>query len=326
MVNEKKMKSMEKGGAGSVSQKSRAASSVPMLKFEKTILQTDYIFKLSLDEMTREISKLNSNIFSTSYLRQTPFEPVYLSDDDQADAITTLTSMSNMSTMPFRPPHFTEETKYIKEPQPYGNPFKLLIRPKNQVIQMSEIEDEAFMTTAEKKKSNRLASYANLYKQQSRNHLKKYGEWFRANQDPTTLELRLKELMARQQEERAALQRKEEEILKNGMHVELSFLEKRELQESEQADAEEAGYTLLKPEKLGLKGDTSRHRASCLLFDDLQEVLLRFAPLPVHAEELQLALRNQMRLLSTKFQDCFEPKFLARKLDEFVSNHFGYSF
>lgn len=291
------------------------------------MLQTDYLFRLSLEEMTRELSKMNSNIFSTSYLRQTPSEPVYLSDEELPDAVTTLTSMSNTSSLPFRPPHFTEETKYIKEPQPYGNPFKLLIRPKNQVIQMSEIEDEAFMTTAEKKKSNRLASYANLYKQQSRNHLKKYGDWFRANQDPVALDLRLKELMLRQEEDRQAQLRKEEDILQNGMSVELTFLDKRELKDSHLSDScEEPGYTMLKPERLIIKGDVNKHKASCLLFDDLQEVLNRFGQLPVYVEDLHVNLRNQMRMLSTKYQDHFEPKFLAKKLDEFISNHFGYSF
>lgn len=46
---------------------------------------------------------------------------------------------------------------------------------------MSEIEDEAFMTNVEKKKANKLASYANLYKQQMANSLRKYGEFYRAS-------------------------------------------------------------------------------------------------------------------------------------------------
>lgn len=65
--------------------------------------------------------------------------------------------------------------KYIKEPQPFGNPFRLIIRPKNQSIQMNEVEDEAFNTkVVEKKKANRLASFANIYKKRVNKQIRDY--------------------------------------------------------------------------------------------------------------------------------------------------------
>ena len=127
---------------------------------------------MSVDDMQREVSKIHSDLLSSSYFRQLGFNAIPNNPDIEdgnlsvaSSTATVLTSMTNTSNFEFRKPTIEFDAKYIKEPQPYGNPFKIIIRPKNQNIQMSEIEDEAFMTNIEKKKSNRLASYANLYKQ-----------------------------------------------------------------------------------------------------------------------------------------------------------------
>lgn len=54
-----------------------------------------------------------------------------------------------------RNPYVEEnEIKYVKEPMPYGNPFKLILRNKSQKIIMDgEISDEAYLATLTQEKN-----------------------------------------------------------------------------------------------------------------------------------------------------------------------------
>lgn len=301
---------------------------IPHMKFfDRTCLKTDNIFKMDLADMSRAVNKIHSDLLSSSYFRQLGFDATPETEDSSSN-VTVITSMSNMSNFEFRTADLAEDTKYIKEPQPYGNPFRLIIRPKNQNIQMSEIEDEAFMTSVEKKKSNRLASYANLYKQQLANQIKKYGEWFRANQDNTALNLRIKDLISKREESKKLLLKREEEVKKR-LDKEKTFLDKRDIDELDsQGSIEEElmkGMAVVKHERVILKNDMSNFKASQLLFDDLQEVFNRLKYGTVSYEELRPALKSQLMALTAKFQDQFESDFLEQKFEEFAYSYFGYS-
>ena len=59
------------------------------------------------------------------------------------------------------------------------------------------------------------------------NQLKKYGDWYRANQDSTALDLRIKELSEKRDEYRIQLAKREDEIKKR-LDKEKIFLDKRD--------------------------------------------------------------------------------------------------
>lgn len=301
---------------------------MPSMKFfDKSSLKTENMFKMTFDDVNREVSKIHNDLFSSSYFKQLGFDTIH-DETEHSTNITVITSMSNTSNFDFRKPDIEEETKYIKEPQPYGNPFRLIIRPKNQNIQMSEIEDEAFMTSVEKKKANRLASYANLYKQQLTNQLKKYGEWFRANQDPTALNLKIKELQKKREDDRAQLIKREEEIKKK-FDKEKKFLDKRDPEEMDSIDSMEDqihdSIAVVKQERVILKNDPFSFRASQLLFDDLHDLLCRLKYGAQTGEDIRTTLKSQLMSLSAKYQDQFDSHFLNQKCEEFASSYFGYS-
>ena len=105
------------------------------------------------------------------------------------------------------------DQKYIKEPQPFGNPFKLIIRPKNQSFQMDEVEDEAFNTKVlEKKKASRLASFANIYKQRMNKQIRAYIKYYRENRDMKKIDLKILNLRKKHEEEKILKTRREKEM------------------------------------------------------------------------------------------------------------------
>lgn len=300
---------------------------LPHMKFfDKSCLKSENMFRMDVSEITHAVNKIHNDLFSSSYFRQLGFD----AEQDQSEIpsnVTVITSMSNTSNYEFRKVDTQDDTKYIKEAQPYGNPFRLIIRPKNQNIQMSEIEDEAFMTSVEKKKSNRLASYANLYKQQLANQLKKYGDWYRANQSSTALDLRIKELSEKREEYRILLQKREEEIKKK-LDKEKTFLDKRDPDELDSQGSIEnemmEGMSIIKPERLSLKNDSSNFMASQMLFDDLTDILNRLKYSPTSSDELRAALKSQLMALTAKYQDQFDYDWLQAKFDDFANCYFGY--
>lgn len=327
LVNEKRTKSLERAVMMRAST-SHGTKALPNMKFfDKCSLRTDNMFKMNFDEVQREVNKIHNDLFSSSYFKQLGFDTMQ-DEMEHSTNVTVITSMSNTSNFDFRKADIEEDTKYIKEPQPYGNPFRLIIRPKNQNIQMSEIEDEAFMTSVEKKKANRLASYANLYKQQLTNQLKKYGEWFRANQDPTALNLRVKELQVKRENDRDQLIKREQEIKKK-FDKEKKFLDKRDPEDMDSIDSMEGqvheSIAVLKPEKLVLKNDHFSFQASEMLFDDLYELMCRLKYNTHTGEDLKITLKSQLMTLSAKYQDQFDSHFLTQKFEEFSSSYFGYS-
>jgi len=117
--------------------------------------------------------------------------------------------------MSFRNTHVPLPTyqKYIKEPQPFGNPFKLIIRPKNQSFQMDEVEDEAFNTKVlEKKKASRLASFANIYKQRMNKQIRAYIKYYKENKDMKKIDLKILNLRKKHEEEKILKTRREKEM------------------------------------------------------------------------------------------------------------------
>lgn len=310
---------------------SHGAKAMPSMKFfDKSSLKTENMFKMTFDDVNREVNKIHNDLFSSSYFKQLGFDTIQ-EETEHSTNITVITSMSNTSNFEFRKPDIEEETKYIKEPQPYGNPFRLIIRPKNQNIQMSEIEDEAFMTSVEKKKANRLASYANLYKQQLSNQLKKYGEWFRANQDPTALNLRIKELQKKREDDMNQLVKREEEIKKR-FDKEKKFLDKREPRDPEEMDSNDSiesnvhdSIAVVKPERVVIKNDPHSFRASQMLFDDLHDLLCRLKYGTSTGDDIRTSLKSQLMSLTAKYHDQFDSHFLNHKFEEFASSYFGYA-
>jgi hypothetical protein len=335
LVNDKKIRMAEKiGNRMGVA----VRGPMPQMKFfDKSCLKTENLFKLSVEDMHRSVAKIHSDLLSSSYFRQLGFDTsndIMLEESTTSSVmstssnVTVLTSMSNTSNYEFRKAAFQEERKYIKEPQPYGNPFRLIIRPKNQVIQMSEIEDEAFMTNVEKKKSNRLASYANLYKQQMTNQLKKYGEWFRANQDSNSLDLKIRDLIKKHEEDKNLLVKREEE-LKKMIEKDKKFLEKRDFSELDtmnEMNENTETLTMVKSEKAVFKNDIHKFKASSSLFDDLCDLASRVRNLPAASDDAKNILKSQLRVLSSKYEEIFEPQFLTQRFEEFALSNFGFSF
>lgn len=151
----------------------------------KNILNTDYIFNLSADEMLKDLNNLHMSIFHQSDFMLGSKE---LNSTAGSVGESDSTNCENdreqnvRKSMEFRNVDNLDENKFIKEPQPFGNPFKLVIRPKNQSIQMAEMEDEAFITSVtEKKKANKLAGFANIYKSEMSKKIKGYAEYYRSS-------------------------------------------------------------------------------------------------------------------------------------------------
>ena len=107
----------------------------------------------------------------------------------------------NKKSNEFRNPDFVDENRYIKESTPFGNPFKLIIRPKNQSIQMVEMEDEAFITSvSEKKKASKLATFANIYKSEMSKKMKDYVSYYKRVTTDETISLKIEALKLKHEE------------------------------------------------------------------------------------------------------------------------------
>ena len=217
-INEKrKLKASSSGGTNLA-----GMSSASQFSLDKSILDPSRLFTLSTSEIERELHKIHSGILSSNYLLGTaPSGGVGSSTADYAEQpegtpsqVIVLNSMSNTSPYEWRQAEYVEETKYIKEPLAYRNPFKLMIRPRNQVLQLNEIEDEAYLTNDEKKKkSTKLASYAIVYKQQVSSMVKKYGQWYRdSKQNGSEIEDKMKTWIKKHAEDKQNAKAKEAEI------------------------------------------------------------------------------------------------------------------
>lgn len=129
----------------------------------------EYIYGLEVEDLSKQLDYLHENLFKASSVNLSGNAP----KDSKMKEETRETKYSKKKKYEFRNPELGDDVKYIKEPQPFGNPFKLIIRPKNQSIKMNEIEDEAFNTAiSDKKKPSKLESYASIYKQKMKKGVK----------------------------------------------------------------------------------------------------------------------------------------------------------
>ena len=316
--------------------------------FDKSCLKSNNLFRMSLDDIRREVDKIHSDLLSSSYFRQLGYETASdngistsESSSETSSTISGFTTMSSTVRFDFRRPNYQEETKYIKEAQPFGNPFKMIIRPKNQNIQMSEIEDEAFMTNLEKKKkSNRLASYANLYKQQLTNQLKKYGEWFRQHRTTEQLDEKIAQMIEKRPEELKMLKKREEEIKKKAFQSgEPSSADQIKAMTRKQSEEDRMNYlhglsTIQAEESQDLDSVAplpaalGQFKGSQLFFDDLMELsskLRDFQTTMIGGEEqTSKSIANKhLKMLVHKYRELFESIFVAKRFEAFLEEQFG---
>ena len=265
----------------------------------------------------------------------------------------------------FRNPEIPSSTyqKYIKEPEPYGNPFKLIIRPKNQSIQMNEIEDEAFNTKViEKKKASRLASFANIYKQRVNKQIKEYIKYYRENRDMKKLNSKLLGLQNKHEEEKLLKKRREEELKEQQKRRESSgwsnvpgeegtLLGRRAFDQIEGLqdlgkinlpfllhknysffdfflnflDSDFGIRSILKLDKVNPENDPYRYGACTLLFDDLFNIYDEITK-KMNTEigdEWKEMVRSKLRVLSVKYEECFERGYLNKKFSSFARTYFN---
>lgn len=226
LINDKQLKVNEKRKQKAASSSGITSpagmSSASQFSLDKSVLDPSRLFTMNTTDIERELNKIHSGILSSNFLLGSlPGVAVAAGAADTTEAqelpasqVIVLNSMSNTSPYEWREAAFTEETKYIKEPLAYRNPFKLMIRPRNQVLQLNEIEDEAYLTNDEKKKkSTKLASYAIVYKQQVGNMLRKYGQWFReTRQNNASLDQKMQEWIRKHAEDKKNASQKEADL------------------------------------------------------------------------------------------------------------------
>lgn len=75
--------------------------------------------------------------------------------------------------------------------------------------------------------------------------------------------------------------------------------------------------TMVKSEKAVFKNDIHKFKASSSLFDDLCDLASRVRNLPA-ASDAKNILKSQLRVLSSKYEEIFEPQFLTQRFEEFT--------
>lgn len=301
------------------------------IAFKVSNLTREHIFKLDLDEIKTELKDLHDALFKCSSVN---FSGKTTDTDDEGDFDDSLSQFSfstggqgkttSTRVFEYRNPRLNEEGKYIKESQPFGNPFKLIIRPKHQNIQMNEMEDEAFNTkVVEKKKASRLASFANLYKQKMAKKLSEYSKYHKENKDVQKMNLRLKEIQMKHEESKKRKQRREEELrnVRNIQAVKTKmFLKRRGLDELPEEEREqEEDYqvkSLVKAEKFDVEDDPNRFKASVAVFNDLFDIfdLVQSKMSDIDDGEWSTAAHCRLRNMALKFEECFEEEILNHKM------------
>lgn len=107
--------------------------------------------------------------------------------------------------------------KYTKSSIPFGNPFKITIRPSNNLeFNESDLasEDDAFNTKGlEKKKASRLASFAAVYKSKVKRQISAYISYYKESKADSMkkIDLYLQNLVNKHSEERQRKLRREKE-------------------------------------------------------------------------------------------------------------------
>lgn len=309
-------------------------SSASQFSLDKSILDPARLFALSTTEIERELNKIHSGILSSNYLLgTTPAAGVSSSAADYAEQyeaapaqVVVLNSMSNTSPYEWRQAEYVEETKYIKEPLAYRNPFKLMIRPRNQVMQLNEIEDEAFLTNDEKKKkSTKLASYANVYKHQVTTMLKKYGQWYReSRQDSSQLQDKLKSWIQKHAEDKQNAKAKEAELKRR---LELHDLRRSQangsmhdggdmvLEATEGADSNEGRVSTSNNDGVHNMGASDRSRKQSLDMSGVSAGSQNKYSLPLSPQQLTSnTLQPQFSTFCALFDDLFSGKAALEKL------------
>lgn len=168
------------------------------INLANSILNADYIFGLSSDEMVKDLNNLHTSIFHQSDFTLCGSQNLGAGEEDGTVGADEKEG-GNKKSNEFRNPDFVDENRYIKESTPFGNPFKLIIRPKNQSIQMVEMEDEAFITSvSEKKKASKLATFANIYKSEMSKKMKDYVSYYKRVTTDHTIDAKIEALKLKQ--------------------------------------------------------------------------------------------------------------------------------
>jgi hypothetical protein len=148
--------------------------------------------------MVKDLNNLHTSIFHQSDFTLCGSQNLGAGDEDGTGGGEEKEG-GNKKSNEFRNPDFVDENRYIKESTPFGNPFKLIIRPKNQSIQMVEMEDEAFITSvSEKKKASKLATFANIYKSEMSKKMKDYVSYYKRVTTDQTIDAKIEALQLKQ--------------------------------------------------------------------------------------------------------------------------------
>ena len=321
------------------------------------ILNTDYIFSLSADEMLKDLNNLHMSIFHQSDFMLGSRESTNSTAGSVGESETTSNEIdreqSSRRSMELRNVDNLDENKFIKEAQPFGNPFKLIIRPKNQSIQLSEMEDESFITSVtEKKKANKLAGFANIYKNEMSKKIKDYAKYHRSSIESTGSEIEQKiQLLQKKHLADNCLYSKSKNIrkdiigkvqdLQNISNSSISLLEKEDIYQNKQDGntnisrntvdnsvilVDEREFTgvvsktlnTLKKEKF--KGNY--FEATIALFDDLMNIIQEANSI-VDNHQLVIFWASNYDALSSKYKEVCGVDLIKKKVMEVTKDHFN---
>ena len=297
-------------------------------------LNFEYIYNLDVKELEKEMENLHENLFKASSVNYSGSSSTRKQGDDYKEP------KYLKKKYEFRNPDVNEDVKYIKEPQPFGNPFKLIIRPKNQSIKMNEIEDEAFNTAiGDKKKPSKLESYASIYKQKMKKGVKgkflyfnkkEYIKYFKENKDMKKIDIKVQEMVQlHQQEIFENDKRNHNKILVKRMKFKTESLRKRSYPDSfDNYVDDNSVITVIKPEVLDVEDDPGKYRTNVKLFDDIFEVINNLMDnlADYEEEELVKVLTANFKALEYKYSKVKDSQSLRDIFENHAKNYLNINF
>ena len=290
-----------------------------------------------------------------------------LSNNSFTSNISSLSQNSNYSQYPqqqqkvlnFRDPTPAMPTpaKYTKTCVPFGNPFKITIRPSNNLeFNDSDLvsEDDAFNTKVlEKKKASRLASFAAVYKNKVKKQISSYIQYHNESKadNMKKIDNYLQILVKKHAEERQRKTRRQNEISTGDLEIKMdeNLGRKRDYGELNNFDLSDLGVDFgeiqtdqdadqLEEEQNDdfqvnnvLKADPFYAEESEFGFDvaenlfedmfNLKELVFRKIEATV-GSEWQRMLSQHLRYVRIKYRECYDLEQLNSLIDKFVKDHF----
>ena len=257
-------------------------------------------------------------------------------------------------------PSTPSPAKYTKSSIPFGNPFKITIRPSNNFeLNDSDLvnEDDAFNTKVlEKKKASRLASFAAVYKSKVKKQISSYIKYHKESKadNMKKIDNYLQILVKKHAEERQRKIRRQNEIKTGQMNVKMDedLGRKRGFNEINNFDFDDFGVdfndfeeqeedlgdlvpqatpqndfqvkNILKTDIFNFALDGYGFDASENLFDDLfklKEALQAKMDSSI-GSEWKRALRQKLRYIRIRYRECYDSEQLNQLVTKFVKDHF----